>query len=642
MVEKNETYDDFLKSFRIALTNTSVYFQEHPLFVKSVDNLRKNIGELLLSISPLRIGITSDSLLFGREYLKGVRLYEEVATFFHHRKVKLVIFKEGVSNEELISFLVSANLSPKDILLKDGLNNILKEANLKSIVVEDLDYSQLLKDEGEEYGDIWLFLLRKSLRQGDSDRIDALANDFKKVMKKLRIEELVENKEVKKSISELLTYLKGKNADKLSQCSKELTKSVLKNGNQLNEGQIQEFKDLLKDIDIKDISSAVLEQLQDGEKGDSLSINLFSKFMDRDKREGVAVFLTKKLETEEQLKKDPKVVSGIKELISSPDFASHETKIYYDNLSAILENITLGNGLHFNRDHVVENYRLILLDLFILEVSSKRLELVMTVLLRELEEALEANGLKYLESFKKAVDKKRETLDSKSIFAGVNKRISVFAEKAIFNENYTLDLGFLVDMVDSSTMKVNFYLDKIFKEGKVKPHILKLFFKLFPDQLPLFCADLDKRTYNFRFVEELMKSLTMIKPALSLEVLKHIFSSANNFIKIKVLEKMEELRIGDEGFLLSIIDNRDFLQRKQTLSLLVRNPSSRPKVAQMLLAIPNHFGLKSRVIKENLKLVGEIPFPEAKAYLIALSKYRFFWNRKIRIKAKEILKRNGI
>ncbi len=642
MVDKNETYDDFLTNFRIALTNTSVYFKEHPLFVKSVDNLRKDINKLLLSINPLRIGIAPDSLLLGKEYLKGARLYEEIATFLHHRKVKTVTFKEGINNEELISFLVSTNLSPKDILLKYGLDNILKEAHLRYITVEDLDYSQLLKDEGEEYSDIWLFLLRKSLKQGDFDKIGVLTNDFKKVLKKLRIEDLVENKGVKESISELLTYLKDKDADKFSQCSKELTKSVLKNGDQLDEGQVEKLKNLLKDMAAKDISNVLLEQLQGGEKIDSLSLNLFSKLIGRDKREGVAVFLTEKLEQEEQLKKDPKVISGIKELISSPDFSSHESKIYYDNLSAILEDITLGDGLHFNRNQVVENYRFILLDLFVLELSSKRLESVITVLLSELDKALKANDLKYVESFKKALANKEKTTDFKSTFAGVNKEISAFAEKAIFNEGYTLDLGFLIDRVDSSSMGASFYLDKIFKEGKVSPSILKLFFKLFSGQLYLFCAELDKTTADLRFVEEIMKNLTTVEPSLSVEILKHIFSSANNFVKIKVLEKMAELDLGDEGFLFSIIDEGGFLQRKQVLSLLVKSPSSRSKIAQMLLDIPNPFGLKGKVIEENLRLVDEVPFPEAKAYLAALSKYRFFWNRKIRIKANKILKKDGV
>ena len=642
MVEKNETYDNFLKSFRIAMTNASVYFKGHPLFVKSIDNLRNHISELLLLMNPLRMGIAPDSLSFGKDCLKGSRLYEEIATFFHHRKVKVITFREGINNEELISFLDSANLSPKDILFKGGLNNILEEADLGYITVEDLDYSQLLKDEGEEYGDIWLFLLKKSLKKDDSERINALANDFKKVLKKLQLQDLVENKEIRESISELFAYLKYKDANKFSQCSKELTKSVLKDGDQLNEGQIQKFKDLLKDVDTKGISDALLEQFQDSDKINPLSLNLFSKLLDRDKREGVTIFLTGRLEKEDQLKKDPKVVSGMKELISSLDFSSHESKMYYDNLSAILADTALGGGLRFNRDQVVENYRLVLLDLFVLELSSERLEAVLDVILGQLDKALEISDLKYIENFKKALAEKKEALDFKSIFTAANKKISAFVEEAIFNESYALDLEFLMDMIDTSSREVGFYFDRIFKEGRVSSYILKLFFKLFPNQLPLFCVYLDKMAADLRFIEELMKSLAAIKPDLSLEILKHIFSSANNFVKIKVLEKMEELGVDDKGFLFSVINKGEFLQRKQALSFLVKNHPSRSEAAQILLAIPNFFGLKSKLIEENLRLVGEVPFPEASAYLTVLSKYRFFWNRKIRIKAKEILKKNGI
>ena len=642
MVEKNKTYDDFLKSLRIALTNTSMYFKEHPLFVKSVDSLKKNINTLLLSIDPLRIGITPDSLLFGKDCLKEARLHEEVATFYHQRKVKVITFKKGLNNEELILFLVSVNLSPKEILLKGGLDSILKEARLKYITVEDLDYSQLLKDEGAEYSDIWLFLLRKSLKQGNSNKIDALTNDFKKMLKKLRIEDLVGNKGVKESMGQLFSYLKDKDAGKFSQCSKELTKSVLENGDQLDDGQVDKFKNLLKDMAAKDMSNVLLEQLQGGDKVDPLSLNLFSKLIGRDKHKGVAAFLTEKVQKEEQLKNDPKVISGIRELVSSPDFSSHETKIYYDNLSAILENITLGGGLRFNRGQVVENYRFILLNIFVLELSPERLESVTTVLLPEIDKALKANDLKYLESFKKALAKKEETVDFKSTFPGVNKEISAFAEKAIFNEDYSLDLGFLTDMVNSNSIEASFYLDKIFKERKISPAILKLFFKLFPDLLFFFCAELDKKTSDFRFVEEIMKNLTMTEPSLSLEVLKHIFSSANDFVKIKVLENMAELHLDGQGFLFSIIDEGGILQRKRVLSLLVRSPALRSKIAPMLLAIPNPFGLKGKIIEQNLNLVDEVPFPEAKPYLTALSKYRFFWNRKIRIKANEILKKNGI
>ena len=48
--------------------------------------------------------------------------------------------------------------------------------------------------------------------------------------------------------------------------------------------------------------------------------------------------------------------------------------------------------------------------------------------------------------------KKKETKDFESIFAQTNNEISAFMEKAIFNEAYTSDLGFLIDMVDSSSV----------------------------------------------------------------------------------------------------------------------------------------------------------------------------------------------
>jgi len=184
MIEKHEIHDNFLKSFRISLTNTSVYSKDHPLFIKSVDNLRKDIDSLLRLLNPLRMGIVPDALVFGEVCLKGVRLYQEIAGFFHQRKVKTITFKEGVCNEELIQFFVSAHLTPKEILLKGGLGNILKEVNLGYISVEDLDYSQFLKDDGEENSDIWLYLLRKTVGEDDIGKLDILANDFKKILKK--------------------------------------------------------------------------------------------------------------------------------------------------------------------------------------------------------------------------------------------------------------------------------------------------------------------------------------------------------------------------------------------------------------------------------------------------------------------------
>jgi len=136
--------------------------------------------------------------------------------------------------------------------------------------------------------------------------------------------------------------------------------------------------------------------------------------------------------------------------------------------------------------------------------------------------------------------------------------------------------------------------------------------------------------------------LDKVEETVNLRILKYIFPMVNDLLKLKVLDKMGKLNIKDEMFLFSVFNKGNFLQRKHALLLLANDSSLRDRIAQMLLGIRNLFGFKTSIIKDNLNLINEVPFPEAKAYLIALSKYRFFWNKDIRLKAKEILIKNEI
>ncbi len=643
MAGENKAYDGFLKSFRVALTNASVYFRGHPLLIKSVDNLIRAIREILISINPLRMGIMPDSLVFHNKHLKGEKLYREIAHFFHRRKVKAISFKAEVSGEELITFFGQAKLSPRDILLKGGLNTIFSKDRLGHIIIEELDYSQLLKGEGEECVDVWTYLLKRSFNQGDTKRIDELADNFQKVLERIQIEDIVDNKDIKESISELFNYLNDKDKNKFLQCSKALARSIFKSGSKFNQEQIDGLKTFLQGLKAEDISSTLLEQLQSNTVLDPVSLKLFSKLVDREKHQEVAAFFAKKFEEDKALRNNVKAIAGIKELISLPDFSSSVPKTYHDNLAAILDNISLGEGLYFNREQLIGSYRFALLELFILELSTKRLGLVVGRILPELEQSLEKSDLKYIKSFIKAFDeKKRQTIEFKSLFPEVNKNIAAFVEKAIFSSDDSLDLGALIDIVDTSSLGTKFYLDKIFKEGRVNPCILKLFFKLFSGHLSLFYQNFDQKILDFRFVEKIMESLDLVESTLSLDILKHIFSLSNNFIKLKVLKKMKEFNLVDEEFLFSLLNKGDFSQSKQVLLVLAKTPSLLSKAAKMLLAISNPFGLRSKLIEKNLSLIDQAPFPQARGYLFDLSKYRFFWNRNIRRKAKEILERDGV
>ena len=642
-MDKKGIYDSFLKSLRIALANTSVYSKDHPLFIKSVDNLRIDINKLCAVISPLRMGIIPDFLIFGKEPLKGVRLYEEIAIFFHQRKVKAVAFKQGVDNKELINFLINANLAPKDILLNGGLDHILKELSSRFITVEDLDYSKLLKDDGQEDSDIWLYLLRKTLDEDEVDKLDILSNDFEKVLKKLRLQDLVENHVVRKSIKELLCYFKDKDIDKFSECSKKLTKTVLKDGGQLNQDQLDKFKELMEDIEVKDISDVLLDKFQEEEGIDPLTVSLFSKLIDKDKRKEVTISLIDELKKDQQLKREPNVIPGIKDLLTSSEFSKDEAKNYHDDLIAILDNIKLGDGLYFDRKKINNDYHLILLDIFVMELSSERVEAILNIILDKLKKAIKVNNLGYIENFKKALEKKKlETFEFEFAFERANKELHNFVEKIIFKEDCLDNITFLIDDLKKSNLGINFYFDEIFKEEKINQNILKLFFKFFPEQLSSFCENISKKKFDMKFIENIIKNLDKVEETVNLRILKYIFPMVNDLLKLKVLDRMGKLNIKDEMFLFSVFNKGNFLQRKHALLLLANDSSLRDRIAQMLLGIRNLFGFKTSIIKDNLNLINEVPFPEAKAYLIALSKYRFFWNKDIRLKAKEILIKNEI
>jgi hypothetical protein len=60
---------------------------------------------------------------------------------------------------------------------------------------------------------------------------------------------------------------------------------------------------------------------------------------------------------------------------------------------------------------------------------------------------------------------------------------------------------------------------------------------------------------------------------------------------------------------------------------------------EILLAIPSPWGSKNKLLLENMAVTEEVGLREARYYLESLAKARFFWNRKLRQKARGILER---
>ncbi|MBU2251163.1 MAG: hypothetical protein KKH25_02810, partial [Candidatus Omnitrophica bacterium] len=119
-------YDLFLKSLRVALTNVSVYFREHPIFMKSVQDLKAKIDQLCQLTGLLTLEVAYDKLSCNGEDLASSNLIDDIRNFFHRRKVKTVKIEKGASLNDLTIFLQQVGQPPRDILLSGGLHNMLE------------------------------------------------------------------------------------------------------------------------------------------------------------------------------------------------------------------------------------------------------------------------------------------------------------------------------------------------------------------------------------------------------------------------------------------------------------------------------------------------------------------------------------
>tara|TARA_B100000315_G_C14566897_1_gene583406 strand:- start:64 stop:2004 length:1941 start_codon:yes stop_codon:yes gene_type:complete len=636
-VDKEAIYDDFLKSLRVALTNTSVYFKEHPLFLKAIGELKANTDKLLVISDKILIGITKEAILIGEDQVKDSNLTKNLADFFHLRKIKSLEIKKNVTVEDLIVCLSSVNISPSKIAIQGGVANIIKKVGVLNIVISDLDYSQLLQADGTEYKDMWMFLLGDSLKSDNSNRIKELADNFEKVLKKMKLEELLNDKEVGILINNFFAYLKKIDKERFLSCAQDLTKVILKAKALPKKENLELIKSIFGHIEPEDISEILAKIIEGNDNIDDVNFSLFSTLFGSKEHSKIASNLAKNFDAKGFLGKNPQTIIRMRELFSM-EGNPFIVEIYRKNLSFLIDGVRFGKGFNFDKNILKRNYQLVLLDLFNLEFNNNEVLAILDVILARLKESLNENDLKFVKDFIELVhNKNNNSAKENEYFKAIQEKISGFVEQAVFAKDSLANLEWFIGLMTSSTQDYKFYLEKIFKEEKISSTTLKLFFKFFPDKISSFYASLERESFNVDFLKKIMNSLVGIKKEICLDIFKRIYNISNNYLRLEVLKRMHNLALVDAAFLASIIKKENFFQRKAALMALVNNPESRKKIAGELLAITNPFGIRTKTICENLHLINEVPFKEAQPYLTALTKYRFFWNRTIRKIAGNII-----
>ncbi|MDD2689525.1 MAG: hypothetical protein PHT41_05205, partial [Candidatus Omnitrophica bacterium] len=518
-MNKEDALNDFLKGLRIVLNNASAYPKGHPYFIESVNNFKQKIEAVFAFLNPIKIVITPDSLfLEGRHWGKS-GVYLETAQMLHLRKIKSIEIKQGISVEELADFLSTLAMPKKEFLRQGGIKNILKKEENLHIAIEELDYSQFL-GQGREDLDVWVYLLKDAIEKRNPEKLNEFAFGFGKIINKFKSEDLIEDSQLREGIAKFLNYLNDNNKEKFRECVKEIFNTSLKYQAGLNEDQLNKLRLFFKDMDAQDLARLLWDEVSGNDNFDALSFNLFSRLTGKEREKEVGSLFDRIID-KELIKDNPRISKRIHELLSPMNINS-VSEVYRNTLSLLVKDISFDRQMNLERELLLSNYRFIIINLFGLEKNEERLALILNKLYKELESIFkekELKSLKYLADVLKK--KKNEEPHRVNLFSELDKLIANFVETNIWDEAAPGDLGYLAGTLGESSLNADFYMNKIFVEGKITPLGLRLFFRLFPSQSPIFYRNLERKYSDTGFLEKVVDSLSHLNDSAGLDALEH-------------------------------------------------------------------------------------------------------------------------
>lgn len=637
-MDKEKALGDFFRSLKLVSKNVSVYSATHPAFLQSVEKLKKKIDALLNFLSPVKVGFTPQSLHVDGKHFEKEKIYEELAQIFHYRRIKSIEIRKGVSVEELKAFLTKVYLPLKDILKEGGLRHIFDKEDISHIEVEELDYFELLKGEGEEIKGIWPYLLQEAVEQKDNRKIIEIADNFERFVEHSKAKDYIEDKELKGNIDKLFAHLKKKEKEKFRKCSKDLLKSVVTSKDISKETRVEEMKTLFEDLSPEDLASTLVEEIFTDDNFDSLSFQLFST-LTKKKHKKIASSFKKQTQEKKFLIRSPKTRQKLKELMTGHTGAVI-SGIYRQTLSSLLKDKSSEELLTIDSKLTQKNYRFVLLNLLDEEKRKKRLISILEQILGEWESISTEKDLKYLKSLMQVLERRKSDLSTEQAYIDINKNLLSFLVDRVASDGaISPKLRDFTDYLKESFVSTKSCLDKIFMEDKVNPQILKLFFRFYPDKVDSLNRRLYERHSDTEFLKKIIESLKDVESPLSLESLKYIFSFGNDSIKQEVLKAMQQMSTYDENFLLDVLEKENLPLRKEALRILRRNESTQEKAMEKLFSVSSPFGMKNQILLENIGIIEEADLKEAEDMLIALSKNKFFWNKNLKREASKILEK---
>jgi len=632
-MDKEEILEDFFRTLRVVLTNAFSYSKDHPYFIKSVANFKNKLETALLILNPLRIGVTDSGLMVDGKSLVKSGFYDDLARLLHQRKIKSLEIAKGADLQELVQFFSIISLPQKEIFRNGGIGALLLRGQLTHFTIGELDYSTLLRGEGQEGVDIWGYLLKDAVRNNDAGKLNRLADDFGSLIRRVNEKDLFSAEGISSQVSDFMISLRGTNREKFDKCAKDIFLWLLRNKKSLNDEKLAKLRAIFIGLDQDDFSSLLWDGIMREDNFDSLSLQIFSRISNSGDPGKIVGNLLK--EGGRYSGDNPVALRKIRNLLSS-ETEDSLSAVYRNTLESLVKNISFSGKLLFDHKGLLENYRNIILSIFSSGDKIDDPQMMEAILEKELAAALEDNDTGFLQGLWAQLAKRKA--EGNNTCLALEKKLSDSVENLVLTRALAPEQEFLLEMVTSHGQKPNVYLDKIFTAEKADKYILSLFLRLFKDDLSVFYSRLEQKFQDMGFLLSLIGTLGELAVPATLNILEYIYSSVNHLVKLEVLEAMRSGKNIDREFLIRQLNSDSILLKKGALSVLMLEPQGKEEALKLLLGVKSPWGRRNWVIIENMQIVYSLDLKEANGYIQELARRRFLWNRRLREKASRILK----
>lgn len=632
----DEKLRDFLTILKVAFKNAAIYNSAHPAFHKSLSDLHESLLNLLRGHTSLKLGFSPDSLVINGVFLENEALFRELARMFHFRKLKTLEFLPGISFEELKKFILQVFASPQEIIRKGGMEIILDQERVKHVQVEELDYSQLLRGEGDEIREIWPYLLADVVDNPDPEVMSSMADSYEKISTEIPADTIFADRGLSENFTRFMDYLKENDQEHFQSCAKRLVKTSLHRQELETESKIDELRTLFTDLDEKQMAETFWDEILTSADFDILSFSIFSRLMEKKRHSEVARSLSEIFHENEELKSDPKVKEKIKTLLSTGQGVDI-SEIYRQTLTLLIEDIDYKDQWSFDRTGLGKSYRFMLLNLLEMGAVGSSFANIASCILEEWNTIRSDRDYEFLKLLYEFLMGNEGDGEGAKIRKMLLDKIKEFIENSILMGEMSLYFDYFIQNFKTSGKNINVYLSTIFESERVTPYIFQALFRFFIEYLFYFNLNIERNADNPRLLEKIVEGLEPIDSPVSLVALKSVFQVNNPALRIKTLKAMQGMKEFDPKFLLKIIKHKDPQLIKEALVILMRCESSARTAFDRLLTVESIYGFRNRYILRNIAIVSEGGFLEASDHLETLSRRGGFWNRNVRDSARRVL-----